>query len=185
MIKGIEIAANVLNAVSIVLAGINSVHTWWTGIAGCLLFGWLFFASQLYADTTLQAFFIVTSFIGWLNWKRGDDAVELAVRRTLPGPLAGMLMAGVLVAAGYGWMLWRFTNAFAPFLDSVVLAFSVLAQLLLMWRRYETWYFWLLVNTIAVPLFLSRGLTLTAILYSAFWINAIVALVRWRRLIQA
>ena len=34
MNKVIEIAANALNALSILLAGCNSVHTWWTGIAG-------------------------------------------------------------------------------------------------------------------------------------------------------
>ncbi len=30
-----------------------------------------------------------------------------------------------------------------------------------------------------------RGLAVTSVLYTAFWINAIVALVRWRKLIQA
>lgn len=33
-----ELAANAFNAVSIVLAGRNSVHTWWTGIVCCVLF---------------------------------------------------------------------------------------------------------------------------------------------------
>ena len=65
----------------------------------------------------------------------------------------------------------------------MVLAFSVLAQLLLMRRHYESWWCWLVVNTIAVPLFLSRNLTVTALLYAAFWVNAVVALVRWRRLL--
>lgn len=180
----LEVAANVFNAASILLAGLNSVHTWWTGIVGCVLFGWLFFITQLYADSTLQVFFVVTSIVGWRNWGRSDSGIALPVRRTPQFHLIAMLMVGVLVAAGYGWLLWRFTNAFAPFLDSVVLAFSVLAQLLLMKRRYETWYFWLLVNTIAVPLFATRGLALTAGLYAAFWINALVAMIRWRRFIQ-
>jgi len=34
--KKLEFAANVLNAASILLAGINSTHTWWVGILGCL-----------------------------------------------------------------------------------------------------------------------------------------------------
>lgn len=88
--------------------------------------------------------------------------------------------AAVCVAVGYGWLLHRFTDAYAPFLDSVVLAFSVLGQLLLMRRRYESWWCWLLVNSVAVPLYLTRGLTVTALLYAAFWINALVALFRWR-----
>lgn len=183
MSPGWEIAANIANAVSIVLAARNSLHTWWVGIVGCALFGWVFFRSQLYADVTLQAFFIVTSMIGWQNWAHGDAGAELPVRRTRPSSLAAMLVAGAFVAALYGWLLHRFTDAFAPFLDSVVLAFSVLGQLLLMRRRYESWWCWLLVNSIAVPLFLARGLTLTAILYSAFWVNALVALFRWRRLV--
>jgi nicotinamide mononucleotide transporter len=184
MNQGIEIAANAFNAASILLAARNSFHTWWVGIVGCVLFSWVFFNTQLYADVTLQVFFIVTSIMGWRNWVHGNAGVGLPVRRTPPLPLAGMFLAGAAVAALYGWLLHRFTNAFAPFLDSVVLAFSVLGQLLLVRRRYESWWCWLLVNTIAVPLFFTRGLTLTAVLYAAFWVNALVALFRWRKLIN-
>jgi nicotinamide mononucleotide transporter len=182
--KNWEIAANVFNAGSILLACVNSVHTWWVGIVGCLLFGWVFFSTQLYADVTLQVFFVATSIIGWRSWRRGNAGAELPVRRTRPRVLLGMGVAGALGTLVYGWLLHRFTNAYAPFMDSVVLAFSILGQLLLMRRHYESWWCWLLVNTVAVPLYLSRGLTLTAILYAAFWVNAVVALIRWRRLIQ-
>jgi len=87
-------------------------------------------------------------------------------------------------AAGYGFLLHHFTDAYAPFLDSVVLAFSVLGQFLLTARRIENWWCWLLVNTIAVPLYAARGLTLTALLYIVFWVNAVVSLGRWRRLVE-
>ena len=184
MDKKLEIAANVLNASSILLAGINSVHTWWTGITGCMLFLIVFFSAKLYADVTLQTFFIMTGFIGWWTWLRGGQGEPLPVRRTRPPVIACLLAGGALVAAGYGWLLHRFTDAYSPFLDSVVLAFSVLGQFLLMGRRYESWWCWLLVNTIAVPLYISRGLQVTAILYVAFWINAVVALFRWRRLLK-
>jgi nicotinamide mononucleotide transporter len=181
----VEIAANVLSAASVLLAGLNRVHTWSLGIASCLLFGWVFFEARLYADVTLQLFFIATNAIGWWSWAGTRQAAPLPVRRTPPWALAAMLAAGAAVTAGYGFLLHRFTNAYAPFVDSTVLAFSVLAQLLLMRRRYEAWWFWLVVNTISIPLYVSRGLTLTALLYAAFWVNAIVALVRWRRLVEA
>jgi nicotinamide mononucleotide transporter len=181
----VEIAANVLGAASVLLAGLNRVHTWSLGIASCLLFGWVFFEARLYADVTLQLFFIATNAVGWWSWAGGRQAAPLPVRRTPALQLAAMLAAGAAVTLGYGWLLHRFTNAYAPFVDSTVLAFSVLAQLLLMRRRYEAWWFWLVVNTISVPLYLSRGLTLTALLYAAFWVNATVALVRWRRLVGA
>lgn len=182
--RGWEIAANLLNALSIVLAGCNSVHTWWTGICGCVLFAAVFFSAKLYADVTLQAFFVVTSILGWWAWIHGGGGGQLPVRRVRPAMAAGLFAAAAIVAAGYGWLLHRFTDAYAPFLDSVVLAFSVVGQFLLMARRYESWWCWLLVNTIAVPLYFSRGLHVTAVLYAAFWVNAMIALVRWRRFLN-
>jgi nicotinamide mononucleotide transporter len=180
-----EIAANGMNALSIFLAGYNSIHTWWTGITGCLLFGVVFFGAKLYADVTLQAFFVVTSIIGWHTWKGSAGGSQLTVRRSSSTMVVSLLLLGLLVTLVYGFVLHRFTDAYAPFIDSVVLAFSVLGQFLLMRRRYETWWCWLLVNTIAVPLYISRGLNVTALLYAAFWLNSIIALQRWRGLIAA
>lgn len=180
MIAPNELFANALNTASIVLAGRNSVHTWWCGIAGCLLFGWVFFDAQLYADVTLQAFFIVTGIEGYRRW-RGGQARVLPITRTPPLELLKLCLAGALVVAGYGYLLHRFTDAYAPFLDSAILAFSVLGQLLLVQRRIETWACWLLVNTLAVPVYWQRGLHLTSMLYAVYWVNALVSLRYWRR----
>jgi nicotinamide mononucleotide transporter len=178
-----ELVANAVNAISILLATLNSKNTWWTGITGCLIFGWVFLQARLYADATLQIFFVLTSAIGWWNWSKGHDGATLPVRRTSLQMIAACVAAGGAVAAGYGWLLHAYTNAYAPFADATVLALSVLGQLLLMGRRYESWWCWLAANSIAVPLFLTRGLNVTALLYLAFWINAVVALVRWRHLV--
>jgi nicotinamide mononucleotide transporter len=185
MNAALEITANAVNAASIILAGRNSLHTWWTGIIGCLLFAWLFTANQLYADATLQAFFIVTSIIGWVKWQPGDDGSSLPIRRTTARALSLMALAGLVVAAAYGWILHRYTDAFAPVPDSLVLVLSVIAQLLMMHRRLECWWFWLLVNTIAVPLFASRGLYVTAALYALFWVNALISLGYWKLRVKA
>lgn len=183
---GLEIAANVFNAAAILLAGRNSIHTWWTGIVGCALFGLLFLEVRLYADATLQIFFIATSLYGWWAWLRGGPRGEgLPVRRAGARLMGWAVAAGAAVTLGYGWLLARFTDAAWPLPDSAVLAFSVLGQLLMMARRVETWWCWLVVNAIAVPLYTSRGLLITAILYAGFWLNALVALRHWRRRLEA
>jgi len=180
-----EIAANVLNAASVLLAGRNSVHTWWTGIVASVLFGVVFYAAKLYADVALQLFFFLAGAAGCWAWLRGGGGRELPVGRGTARASAWMLAAGLAAAAACGWVLRRFTDAFAPFFDSLVLAFSILGQLLLVRRRYESWWCWLLVNTVAVPLYAARGLYVTAALYLAFGVNTIVALVYWRRLLRA
>ena len=177
-----EIAANGFVAAAIFLAGRNNIHTWWLGIVGCALFAWVFYESRLYADVTLQIFFILTSILGWWKWLHGGEGRELPVRFSRPPALVSWTLVAAGAALGYGWMLRLFTDAYAPFLDSIVLAFSVLGQLLMMERRVENWWAWLLVNTIAVPLYASRGLFVTSVLYAAFWVNAVVSLRRWQRL---
>ena len=179
-----EITANALNTASIILAGRNSVHTWWTGIIGCAVFGWVFFGAKLYGDAALQVFFIAASIGGWWNWRRRTGAVALPIRRTPTRRLAALGALSLALTGLNAWLLARFTDAAAPLWDSAVLAFSVLGQFLLMGRRVETWWCWLVVNTIAVPLFISRELHLTAALYAVYWVNAIISLRAWRRKLQ-
>jgi nicotinamide mononucleotide transporter len=149
------------------------------------MFAALFYSVNLYADVALQGFFIVTCVAGWLQWLRGAGGAPLPIGRAGVASLALLAGVGVLATAAYGAMLQVYTNAYAPFIDSAVLMFSIVAQLLLMGRRLETWPFWLLVNTISVPLYASRGLHLTAVLYAGYWLNALLSWIFWRRRLRA
>jgi nicotinamide mononucleotide transporter len=182
MIGPLEVAANAAATFAIFLAGRNSIHTWWAGMLGCGLFALLFFQANLYADVLLQVFFIASSAFGWWRWLRGDHGHALPIAVADFRSLAWTIPAGIAATAGYGALLHYFTNAYAPFVDSAVLVFSIIAQLLLMQGRIENWAFWLLVNSIAVPLYAGRELYLTASLYGCYWVHAIIAWIRWRRL---
>lgn len=180
----LEIAANLVTTLSIWLAARNSRHTWSTGIVGCALFAVQFFRVQLYADVTLQVFFLATSVMGWWQWRQADrtaEVVERPVTRASARALGVMGVAALVVTASYGFLLHRFTDAYMPYVDAAVLALSVVAQCLLMRRQVETWPGWLAVNTLSVPLYASRGLWLTAVLYAAYWVNAWYGWARWRK----
>ena len=180
--RPLELAANGFMALAIFLAGRNSVHSWWTGIIGCSLFALLFYQTNLYADVVLQGLFVITNIVGWWQWLRGDRGEPLPISHANFASLLWTVPLGIAATAAYGALLHFYTSAYAPFADSSVLVFSVIAQVLLMRRRIENWAFWLLVNTIGVPLYFSRGLYLTALLYAAFWVNALVSWWWWRRL---
>ena len=101
----LEWLANAAATLSIVLAARNSVHTWWIGIVGCVLFAALFYQSRLYADATLQLFFIVTSVTGWRRWRADHGGAALLIGEANRRILALLTGCGVVGAMTYGWLL--------------------------------------------------------------------------------
>ncbi|MES2962915.1 MAG: nicotinamide riboside transporter PnuC [Bdellovibrionota bacterium] len=181
----LEIVANVANLLSVYLAARNHVLTWGVGILGGILYGVMFFRTQLYADVSLQVFFLATSVWGWWNWVRGAKGNELPVTRAGGRIVAGCMVGGIAFAVAYGAILHYATDASLPFIDSVILAFSVIAQILMMRRNFEHWIFWIIVDIVAVPLYAYKELYLTAAVYAIFLVNAIWGLSKWRRLVSA
>jgi len=184
----LELVANLFTIACIFLAGRNSIHTWWTGIISAILYGVMFYNVQLYADATLQVFFIFTGVLGWVGWN-ANKVLHKVDKPTLitnvnTKTFVIMLAIAIVTAAGYGWLLNTFTDAYAPWIDSTVLAFSVVAQLLLMARNIETWKVWVLVNTLSVPLFWSRELYMTSVMYGFFWVNAVYSYFHWKKLMK-
>lgn len=175
----LEWAANITTAICIFLAGRNNVHTWWTGIVACILFGIFFYDLKLYADVSLQGFFIVTGIGGWVAWVKMKSEAALPITRASKQTMIVYTFGAVVVALIYGLLLHKFTDASLPFLDALVMTFSVIAQFLLMRRQIQTWPLWLLVNTISVPMYLYKEAYVTAFMYSLFWINAIVSWRHW------
>ena len=180
----LELAANLIALTAFILAGRNSVHTWWIGIVSCVLFAVLLWMAALPAGATLQLFFIGACVYGWWNWEHGGPSgAELPVRRAGLRPFALAVIGAVGATLGYAWLMTRTTDAAAPVPDSAVLTSSILAQLLLLARRIETWWFWILANLIGVPLYVSRGLYLTAGFSVLAVVTAILSLRHWRRLV--
>jgi len=129
---------------------------------------------------------MVTSILGWWQWRHHEGhRADRPITRTSPAQLGWTILAGSGAALAYGWLLHRFTDAYAPFPDAALLALSVVAQFLLMRRKLETWLGWFLANSIAIPLYASRELWLTALFYALFWFNAPLGFFRWRRELRA
>lgn len=183
-VSALEWAANITTAICIFLAGRNNVHTWWTGMVACVLFGVLFYDFQLYADSMLQVFFVATSVVGWYGWASKGKEISTPNVTFGPGGLAIAYITATTIAAYciYTLLLVNFTNAYAPALDSAILVLSIVAQLFMMRRYVLSWPLWVVVNTIAVPLFFSRELYVTSFMYSLYWFHAFYGWYNWNKL---
>ncbi|HVQ08678.1 MAG TPA: nicotinamide riboside transporter PnuC [Allosphingosinicella sp.] len=181
-----ELAAAALGVVNVALVVRRSVWNYPFGIAMVALYFFVFAEARLYSDALLQIFFLAVQLYGWRNWVMspktdGGVAVErmAAWRRLLW--LAGAGAASTL----WGLGMARFTDAAAPFADALIAGFSVSAQLLQSLRRIESWVLWIGVDALAIGVYLSRGLTVTAALYALFLVMSCIGLWSWWRQLRA
>lgn len=158
------------------------------GLLSVLAMGAFFFDIGLVGQGWLHlGFYVPISFLGWRLWLRaGDGGGEMAVRWM---PAAGR--AAVVVALLAIWV--GLANAFhmlhgdSPYLwwDASIVAASVGAQILLSWKRAESYLLWLLpVNVSAVALYVVTGAYLFAALYLLYIVIAASGLVEWARSAQ-
>jgi nicotinamide mononucleotide transporter len=177
----IEWIAAALVLANVTLVARRSLWNYPFGLAAVSVYAVIFHDARLYSDMVLQGFFFVLNLYGALNWARARDDAGVPVGwMTTPERLG---WAGAIVA---GWAVWstamaRLTDAAAPFADGAVAIASVAAQALLARRRVENWWLWIAVNAMAVPLFASRGLYVTAGVYGVLLGVAIAGLMEWRR----
>jgi nicotinamide mononucleotide transporter len=181
-IDPVELVAAVITAVSIWLATRENVWYYPTGIVSVFLYGWIFFDARLYAEMLLQVVWFSLMVYGWYQWLHGGvGKSELHVSRTPRWGWITVLTSGVVMMLVTIAIQTRYTDNPAPLVDSTIAAWSIVAQWMTARKWLENWLFWLGINTLAVPLYLSRELWFTAILYGALWVLAVVGYRTWRR----
>ena len=160
----------------------RSVANFPVGIANSAFFLVLFASARLWADSGLQVIFIVLGFIGWWQWIRGNknDRKSLRIGTVGQRRLLGCVMA-VAMGTAILYPILRSAQDSAPLLDSLTTSLSLAAQWLLNGKRIETWYFWIAADCVYVPLYFSRGLNLTAVVYMLFLVMCVVGLRAWSR----
>jgi nicotinamide mononucleotide transporter len=151
-------------------------------VVALAMYTWTFFQAKLYAETLLQIICLILMLYGWYEWLHGgDERTELPVTRTPRWAWQAGIPAGIIGSLLTIWIQLTWTDNPAPYVDSSLFAWSLVAQWMTARKWLENWIFWIVINTISVPLYISRGLWVTAALYIGLWILAIVGDRQWRR----
>jgi nicotinamide mononucleotide transporter len=181
----LEAIATATGAFCVYLVVREHVWNFPVGILSTLCFLVIFTQHKLYGDAGLQVMYLVLAVQGWYLWLHGgEDRTPLRVSHASPRLLAGVL-AGVVPGTFVLMLILQRVNGSAPFLDSFTTVLSLAAQFLLNRKHIENWYVWFVVDVIYIPLYISRGLYLTAGLYAVFLALCIAGIVEWRKSLLA
>src|SRR5450759_181443 len=207
----IEVFGAVTGIIFVFLEIRQTIWLWLVGIITSAVYIWVFFTSKIYADMSLQVYYLVISCLGWYWWAKGTgrraqgaghraedtgrraqgtgqkgdgEKEELEVTRLKPR--TGMVLAIVFVLLFIAmWLfLTRLTDSPVPVRDSFITSLSIIATWMLARKIYEHWYLWIVVNFVSAVLFMTRGLYPTVILYVVYGLMSFVGLAAWGKTIK-
>ena len=230
----IEIFGTVTGILYVLLEIRQTIWLWPVGIITSAVYIWVFFTGKLYADMSLQVYYLVISILGWYWWAKGSglpaEALAKAGHRAQDtqenikikekeeeekgrkgeGENGGIkngrmgecekgelqvtrlkLRTGIILSvvflllfAAMWLVLTRLIDSPVPVRDAFITSLSIIATWMLARKIYEHWFLWIVVNTTAAFLFLSRGLYPTVVLYIIYGVMSFAGLRAWRKTIS-
>ena len=172
-----------------------NIWLWVVGIIMPIVHGTLYFRSGLYADCSMQVYYILAGLYGLYVW-RGKSRNHTNTDSSAPQPndaptichtpkrVWGAIFAlyAVLHTAIY-FLLTEFTDSTVPFWDAMTTALCIVAYWMLSRKYAEQWLVWLVVDVVTVGLYIYKDIPQTASLYALYCILAVVGYRRWLKMI--
>ncbi|MGQ8365345.1 nicotinamide riboside transporter PnuC [Glaciecola sp. 1036] len=176
----IEILASISGFLCIYLLIKRSIWSWFFGFIQVSLYTYIFYIAKLYSDTGLHIIYMFLQVYGWWNWKHNkSEGNDLVIEN---GSLFSFLICwGVVLLATVvlGFTMDEYTDASFAYPDAFTTTASLVAQFLLSKRYWFNWIFWIIVDVVAVYIYLQKGLYPTAALYFTLLIMCFFGLYAW------
>ncbi|MFM2290216.1 MAG: hypothetical protein RIS29_29 [Bacteroidota bacterium] len=179
----IEITGVVLSLIYLYLSIRQKVGLWFFGIISSIFYTVVFVESGLYADMSLQVYYIAISIYGWIHWKKGHISQKEEIPATFMAS-KDWIIAGigtVVVYLLYYFILTRYTDSTVPVTDSIVGALSVVGTWMLAKKFIENWLVWIVADAICVGLYIYKDLYPTSVLNVIYTIMAGVGYWQWKK----
>lgn len=177
----LELAGAITAALGIWLTTRRLLICWPITLISIFLYMVVFYRAGLFSDALLQVFFVVFTVYGWWHWWRGVRQ-EGAVR-VVPLERSSLVLAIALGVPGSFALgvLAKHLHAALPYLDAVLMSYSLVATWWGARKHIANWWLWIAVDTVYIGEYIYKNLWPTALLYAGLVGLAVLGLRNWRR----
>jgi nicotinamide mononucleotide transporter len=145
---------------------------WWA--LSSALYMLFFYQVDLFASAALQIVFIIAAIWGWRDWAPTGAAPGYLNHRNRMYWVVGTIVLVSLLTP----LLSRI-GAAATWSDAFLLVGSLVAQILMVYQKVESWVLWLIIDAAGTIQYAYLGYWFTAVLYALFTLVAIIGWKRW------
>ncbi|HOU98684.1 MAG TPA: nicotinamide riboside transporter PnuC [Bacteroidales bacterium] len=163
---------------------VNSWY-WPISILNVLLYIFVFFRARLYAEISLQFYYLIMSIYGWFFWTKKKNNIKIAVSKTFKIEWLILSVLFLPVWLSMAILLKNYSNTDVPFIDSFLTTLSFVATYLLARKKLENWLIWIFVDFSSIGLYYYKHLYATIVLFAILTILAFVGYFEWRKQLNA
>ena len=181
----LELVAVVFAMAYLLLAVRENVLCWLFAFLSTAIYTVLFWDVSLLMESALNVYYMAMAIFGWYQWTRGGtndsgEAPALAIR-SMSGQQHAWVIASIsILCLVSGYLLSEHSSAAWPYVDSFTTWASVITTYLVARKYLQNWLYWIVIDTVSIPLYIDRGLNLTALLFVAYVIIATIGYFKWR-----
>jgi nicotinamide mononucleotide transporter len=153
-----------------------------TGLLSTTIYIYVTLRAGLYADSGINAYYSAMSIYGWVVWSGvREHFIEPPIRKLgAPGWSFSIGLFAISFVALF-LVLKNLTDSTVPAIDSFTTATFFVGMWLMARKRIEHWLFWIVGNVVSVPLYIYKGLGITAFQFAIFLILAIQGWNTWKK----
>ncbi len=175
-----EWIAVLLGVAEVLLAKVNNIWLYPTGIVGTVTGIYILMLAGLYAESALSVYYIVMSIYGWVHWIKKRNAAPVKITWATKREWVITLLIVVVGWVIFYVLLKKFTTSNVPVWDAWVSSTAWAGMWLLARRKLENWILLNISNLFAIPLLCYKHLILFAALTLFLFIVAIFGFFDWR-----
>ena len=177
-----ELLAVALSIAYVVLAAREHIACWACALGATAIYTLLFWRVYLPMESALNAYYLVMALYGWQQWRRGAQSGPIKIHRWQARQHLAAAAVILLLTVFSALLLQRFLpSAALPWLDSFTTWASVVTTWMVARKVLENWLYWVVIDAVSIYLYLDRGMHLTALLFVAYVIIALVGWFTWKK----
>jgi nicotinamide mononucleotide transporter len=176
-----EMAAVLLAIGYLLLAVRENIWCWYCAFASTAIYTVLFWDVSLLMESALNVYYMGMAVFGWYQWTRGNASGEgVSIQSLSRNQHLIIIVAIGNLSLISGYLLSQYSEAAWPYVDSFTTWASVITTYLVAKKYLENWLYWIVIDTVSIPLYLDRGLPLTALLFAGYVVIAISGYFSWK-----
>lgn len=179
----ISLVSGMLGICSVVLGAQGNILTFVFGFAQVATYTYLCCIERFYAEIAINIYYFITMIYGVYCWRNrlSNHSLQVQTRRLSIKLIAWGMLLIALFSWLTGWLLARFTDDPQPYMDAFTTVPAIAAQLLMVLAYREQWYLWLVVDVLAVMMWLRAENYCMAAQYVFWCVNCIYGYIQWTR----